>query len=168
MNKMVSSLGVMCLILLCSLQGKAVSCTLTNVQVLPDDTLATFSDTAPRDTCSLQGRVTDEEGKALPFVSVKVEGQLAGTMTNLDGRYTLSFQSADTVRITYRLMGYEPKTKSLTRPRGRLTWSVQLRESGTQMGELTVKEVRRQLGTTQELNTSDLRRLPSTSGNAVE
>lgn len=168
MNKMVSSLGVMCLILLCSLQGKAVSCTLTNVQVLPDDTLATFSDTAPRDTCSLQGRVTDEEGKALPFVSVKVEGQLAGTMTNLDGRYSFSFQSADTVRITYRLMGYEPKTKSLTRPRGRLTWSVQLRESGTQMGELTVKEVRRQLGTTQELNTSDLRRLPSTSGNAVE
>ena len=112
--------------------------------------------------------MTDEEGKALPFVSVKVAGQLAGTMTSLDGRYSFGFTSADTVRVTYRLMGYEMKTKVLTRPRGRLTWNVQLRESGIQMGELTVKEVRRQLGTTQELSAEDLRRLPSTSGNAVE
>ncbi|MBQ7495328.1 MAG: TonB-dependent receptor [Bacteroidaceae bacterium] len=126
------------------------------------------TDVAPQDTCSLQGRVTDEEGKALPFVSVKVAGQLAGTMTSLDGRYSFGFTSADTVRVTYRLMGYEMKTKVLTRPRGRLTWNVQLRESGIQMGELTVKEVRRQLGTTQELSAEDLRRLPSTSGNAVE
>lgn len=138
---------------------------------LARDTVQQAADTsvvAPRLVCTLTGRVTDEDGKALPFVTVKAQGQMAGTMTNLDGRYNFDFQVADTVRISYHLMGYEPKTKLLQRPSGKLTWNVQLRESGTQMGELTVKEVRRQLGTTQELSTQDLKRLPSTSGNAVE
>ena len=36
------------------------------------------------------------------------------------------------------------------------------------MGEVTVKEVRRQMNTTQHLNAENLKRLPSTTGNAVE
>ena len=36
------------------------------------------------------------------------------------------------------------------------------------MGEVTVKEVRRQMNSTQHLNAENLKRLPSTTGNAVE
>lgn len=125
---------------------------------------------AAQDTarCSLHGRVTDEDGKALPFANIRVEGRGVGTMTNLNGEYSIDFQTADSVRVKYTLMGFEPKEKVLLRPRGKLAWNVQLRQSGTQMGELVVSEVRRQMGQTQELSTQELKRMPSTTGNAVE
>ena len=119
-------------------------------------------------SCTLSGRVTDEDGKPLPLVAVKVEGQMAGGVTNLDGHYSFDFQSGDSVVVGYSLMGFERKKKVLVRPQGKLTWNVSLRSSGTDMGELTVTEVRRQMGSTQELSTENLKRMPSTSGNAVE
>ncbi len=121
-----------------------------------------------RTRCTLSGRVTDEEGHALPLVTVKVQGQAAGTMTNLDGHYSFEFSTADSVVVSYSLIGFEAKQKLLVRPQGKLSWNISLHSSGTQMGEVTVSEVRRQMGTTQDISTKDLRRLPSTSGNAVE
>ena len=120
------------------------------------------------DTVHLRGRVTDEEGKGLPFASVKVEGRAVGTMTTLQGEYSLNFLSDDSVVVKYSMMGFETKEKVMMRHKGRLVWNVQLRQGGTQMGEVVVSEVRRQMGTTQELNTKDIKRLPSTTGNAVE
>ena len=128
----------------------------------------TASVAQPATSCSISGRVIDEEGKPLPFVTVKAEGQMAGALTNLDGRYSFDFQTADSVVIAYSLIGYERKTKTLVRPTGKLTWNPTLRSNGTEMGEVVVKEVRRQMGSTQELTTKDLKRMPSTSGNAVE
>ena len=124
--------------------------------------------TPSRVTCSLRGHVTDEDGKALPFVTVKVEGQAAGAFTNVNGDYSFDFFSADSIVVNYSMMGYERKQKVLIRPQGKLVWNVQLHTAGTEMGELVVKEVRRQMGSTQELTTKDIKRLPSTSGNAVE
>lgn len=136
------------------------------------------SEVAAPDTvrCKLRGKVTDDEGKGLPFANVRVEGRntdgrrTAGTatMTNLQGEYSIDFQSADSVTIKYSLIGFDAKEKVLLRPRGQLVWNVQMRQSGTQMGELVVSEVRRQMGTTQELSTQELKRMPSTTGNAVE
>ena len=116
----------------------------------------------------LNGRVLDDEGRGLPFVTVKVSGHLLGTATNLQGNYSLRLPPADSVVVTYSMMGYEQKQKLFTRPQGRLVWNVTLRTSGTEMQEVTVKEVRRQMGSTQEISTKDLKRLPSTTGNAVE
>ena len=118
--------------------------------------------------CTISGRVLDEEQKPLPFVTVKASGQAAGSVTNLSGQYSFDFQTGDTVLITYSLIGYEKKEKLLVRPRGKLTWNVTLHSSGQEMGEVVVSEVRRQMGSTQELSTQELKRLPSTSGNAVE
>ena len=122
---------------------------------------------APK-SCHLSGRVIDEDQKPLPFVTVKVEGQMAGSVTGFDGKYSFDFDTADSVVINYTLIGYEKKTKVLQRPQGKLTWNVTMRNSGTEMGEVVVSEVRRQMGFTQEVTTKDLKRMPSTTGNAVE
>ena len=140
-------------------------------QEQPDSVATVISDTtatAPRVSCSISGRVVDEDQKPLPFVTVKVEGQVAGAVTNLDGHYSFDFQSADSVVINYSLIGYEKKSKTLMHPQGKLVWNVTMRSGGTDMSELVVKDVRRQMGTTQELTTEDIKRMPSTSGNAVE
>ncbi len=119
-------------------------------------------------SCSISGRVIDEDQKPLPFVTIKVAGQMAGAVTGFDGKYSFSFESADTVVLNYTLIGYEKKSKILMRPQGKLVWNVTMRNSGTEMGEVVVSEVRRQMGSTQELTTKDLKRMPSTTGNAVE
>ena len=145
------------LLLLC-----AATATAQDATGVPDTTVQVST------SCHLSGRVIDEDQKPLPFVTVKVEGQMAGTMTTIDGKYSFDFQTADSVVVHYTLIGFEKKTKVLVRPQGKLTWNVTLRNSGTDMGEVVVSEVRRQMGSTQELSTKDLKRMPSTSGNAVE
>ncbi|MBQ7443661.1 MAG: TonB-dependent receptor [Bacteroidaceae bacterium] len=142
---------------------------LTNVGAKPIASPAA-QDTIQADTAHvvLTGRVTDDDGEGLPLATVRIQGRADGTVTSLQGTYSLSFATADTVTVVYSMMGYDPKRKTLTRPRGRLVWNVSLHASGRAMEELTVTDVRRQMGSTQEITTEPLRRLPSTTGNAVE
>lgn len=116
---------------------------------------------------TLTGQVRDEEGDGIPFATVRVEGQ-AGVVAAADGRYTLTFQTADSVTVLYNMIGYEARRKTFLRPAGRLTWSPTLRDKSRELSEVTVAEVRTEMSTTQQLNTSELRRMPSTTGNAVE
>lgn len=116
----------------------------------------------------LKGRVTDPDQSPIPFVMVVAEGRGAGATTGLDGTYQFEFESADSVVITYSLIGYEKRRRVLKNPQGDLTLSIVMKEDGKTMSEVTVKDVRRQMGQTQELNTKDLKRMPSTTGNAVE
>ena len=116
----------------------------------------------------LSGRVIDEEQNPVLFAVVKVEGQAAGTTTDLQGRYKLEFHTADTVTISFSMIGYATKTRKLFRPRGDLRLNITMETQSIDMGEVTVKEVRRQMNSTQHINTENLKRLPSTTGNAVE
>ena len=116
----------------------------------------------------LSGRVIDDEQNPVLFAVVRVEGQAAGTTTDLQGRYKLEFSTADTVVVSFSMLGYETKKRTLIKPRGDLRLNVTLQTQRIDMGEVTVKEVRRQMNATQHLNAENLKRLPSTTGNAVE
>ena len=116
----------------------------------------------------LSGRVIDDEQNPVLFAVVRVEGQAAGTTTDLQGRYKLEFSTADTVVVSFSMLGYETKKRTLIKPRGDLRLNITLQTQRIDMGEVTVKEVRRQMNTTQHLNAENLKRLPSTTGNAVE
>ena len=116
----------------------------------------------------LSGRVIDDEQNPVLFAVVRIEGQAAGTTTDLQGRYKLEFNTADTVVVSFSMLGYETKKRTLIKPRGDLRLNVTLQTQRIDMGEVTVKEVRRQMNATQHLNAENLKRLPSTTGNAVE
>lgn len=116
----------------------------------------------------LKGKVVDDEQSPVSFATVRVEGQPIGTTTDLNGQYKLSFHTADSVVILYSMMGYEKRRRVLKKPVGNMTLNIVMQQSGKDMSEVTVAETRRQLGQTQELNTKDLKRMPSTTGNAVE
>ena len=116
----------------------------------------------------LSGRVIDDEQNPVLFAVVRIEGQAAGTTTDLQGRYKLEFNTADTVVVSFSMLGYETKKRTLIKPRGDLRLNITLQTQRIDMGEVTVKEVRRQMNATQHLNAENLKRLPSTTGNAVE
>lgn len=115
----------------------------------------------------LKGRVVDEEGDPVPLCMVSAGG-LSTTTANMDGQYSLTFHTADSVVVTFRMMGFEEKRRVLRKPQGRLTLNVIMKSGSKEMQEVVVADSRRQMGTTQELSTKDLKRMPSTTGNAVE
>lgn len=122
---------------------------------------------AARAQYKLSGRVTDEKGEPLALVTVRVEGQGAAS-TNLEGRYQLSFHTADTVRVKFSMIGFQTRTKILRHPASDQVLSIQMKPMVLELGEAVVKDLARQMDGTQRLNGESLKRMPSTSGNAVE
>lgn len=116
----------------------------------------------------LKGRVLDEKNEPVSFCLIKVQGQAAGTTANINGEYKLSFHSADSVVITYQMMGYRKRSKVLRKPQGNLNMNIIMYEGGHELSEVEVREIRRQMGQDTQVNTSELGTMPSSTGNAVE
>ena len=89
----------------------------------------------------LKGRVIDEKNEPVSFCLIKVEGQTAGATADIDGRYKLSFNSADSVVITYKMLGYKSRKKVLKKPQGSLTLNIVMNNSSVDMGEVEIKEL---------------------------
>ena len=132
--------------------------------------MAAFSQEEQTDTAQvhLKGRVIDDKQEPVSMCIIKVEGQAAGTMADLEGQYKLSFHTGDSVVITYSMVGFVTRRRVLKKPKGNLTLNITMHEDGKLLGEVTVSDMRREMTTTQTLNKEELKRLPSTTGNAVE
>ncbi len=102
------------------------------------------------------------------MVIVRIEGQGIATTANLDGKYNISFHTADSVVVVYQMAGFNNRRRVLKKPVGELVLNIVMKSNDRQLSEVEVKETRRQLGQNQTLNTEELKRLPSTTGNAVE
>lgn len=101
----------------------------------------------------------------LATVSVIEQGKM--TMTNLKGEFSIQLRSADSVVVRFSMVGYKTKTRVLRRPRGKQTLLIQLYDDN-QLAGITVTEKKRQTGSTQQLETKDIKNTPSVTGNAVE
>ena len=123
---------------------------------------------AAQQKVKLSGRVMDEEQSPIIFATVKIKEQAAVATTDIDGKYAIEFNSADSVTVIFSMVGFERRERVLRNPSGDLRLTVTLRSESFSLGEVTVKETRRQMGTTQNINAENLKRLPSTTGNAVE
>lgn len=118
-------------------------------------------------TFTLQGRVTDSEMNPVELATVAVVQQGKMTMTNLKGEFSMKLQSSDSVVVRFSMVGYKTKTRVLRRPKGKQTLLIQLYDDN-QLAGVTVTEEKRQMGSTQKLDTKDMKNAPSVTGNAVE
>lgn len=118
-------------------------------------------------TFTLQGKVTDSNMIPVELATVSVIEQGKMTMTNLKGEFSIQLRSADSVVVRFSMVGYKTKTRVLRRPRGKQTLLIQLYDDN-QLAGITVTEKKRQTGSTQQLETKDIKNSPSVTGNAVE
>lgn len=58
---------------------------------------------------TVRGRVTDTNGDALAGVSVQVRDSQQGTVTNVDGNYTLSVENSQSA-LVFSYIGFDPQT----------------------------------------------------------
>lgn len=60
----------------------------------------------------ISGKITEENGEALPFANVYISGTTTGTTANLDGYYTIELKPG-TYDFTFRLVGYKIEHKRI-------------------------------------------------------
>lgn len=123
--------------------------------------------TVSAQTFTLQGKVTDNNMNPIELATVAVLKQGKVTMTNLKGEFSMQLHSSDSVVVRFAMVGYKTKTRVLRNPRGKQTLQIQLFDDNV-LSEVTVTEKKRQTGSTQQLETKDMKNTPSVTGNAVE
>lgn len=115
----------------------------------------------------LTGRVIDENGSPIELCTVACMAQGKVAMTDLNGKFSISLASKDSVVVRFSMVGYKTRTRTFHRPRGKLNIEVHL-PALDDLGEVVVTERRRQTTSTQRLDLKDAKGTPSTTGNAVE
>ena len=118
-------------------------------------------------TFTLHGKVTDDANNPLELATISVVSQGKVAFSNLRGDYTIDLMTADSVSVTFSMVGYQSKTRVLRKPRGPQTLNIQL-VSNNELDEVIITPRRRQTGQSEELDTKDMKNTPSVSGNAVE
>lgn len=117
---------------------------------------------------TLSGRVTDENGDPVELATVHIEKQLIGTMTDFNGRYSISASSSDSIVVVFSMVGYNTRKRVLRYPTGEITMNVTLPNTGYELGEVTITESRRQTSQTQQLTLENNRLMPDASGGSIE
>ena len=85
---------------------------------------------------SVDGTVTDEDGNAVPFVTVYVEGTTIGTTTNSEGNYHLELKDGFHT-VVFRYVGFKTEVRPLT-VEGKAVLDVVLKRVVFQLGEAQV------------------------------
>ena len=117
----------------------------------------------------IRGQVTDDKGSPIEVANIKVEGQAAGAVADLKGRYSFECAGGDTVVVVYSMIGYQTRKKVLRNPVDTVTLNVKLPAADYTLDGVEVVDEQRQLGGTQQIKTQKMMRLsPDASGNAVE
>lgn len=86
---------------------------------------------------SLNGKITDETNQPVPFAAIYIEGTTQGTLSNIDGEYSLKLSSGS-YRIVFQLMGYANRTETLVIGSDDVTLNVQLKSDGIKIADVTV------------------------------
>jgi TonB-linked SusC/RagA family outer membrane protein len=94
---------------------------------------------------TVSGTVTDDTNSALPGVNVLLQGTSTGTVTDVDGKYTISV-TGDNPALVFTSVGFESTTEAVN---GRSTIDVELMSDLQQLGEVVVTA----LGITKEKRT---------------
>ena len=131
-------------------------------------TLLHSQESTERGIVLIKGTVTDETGNPIEIANIWTPRQMKGTTTDLKGEYSLRLATADTIEITYSMIGYQTRRRILYKPTGVITMNIMLPHTNTSLQGVTIRETRRQTGSTQHLTQKQARLMPDASGGSVE
>ena len=118
---------------------------------------------------TFKGRVTDENHNPVEIASIGVLGEGKGTVADLNGYYSLTCESKDSLTLVYSMMGYQTRKRTFKNPTDTLIVNVTLPSLDISLQQVEVVEHEKQMGGTQKIDMpKKLRLQPSATGNAIE
>ena len=131
--------------------------------------LLTFSAEAIAQKVTFKGRITDENHNPVEVASVGVQGEAKGTVADLNGYYTLTCESRDSITLIYSMVGYQTRKRTFKNPTDTLIVNVTLPSMNISLQQVDVVDREKQMGSTQKIDLpGKLRLQPSASGSAIE
>lgn len=126
----------------------------------------------------LYGVVSDENGRPMDLVHVRLLRGSIGTLTDFKGNYELNVASSDTLRVIFTSLGYKrlervvntKQVKEDESGRRRLQLNVQMRVNESMLNdvEVTTRRQSSKGGDMEHLEVENVKNMRSASGNAVE
>lgn len=112
---------------------------LLSLSILLLCSLVTFSQTG-----TISGQVKDAEtGETLPFCSVFINNTTIATVTDMDGKYTLTGLEPGPLELGFSFMGYVAETRKVTvNPGGTLTVSLSMKPFAQELSDVEIKASR--------------------------
>ncbi len=89
---------------------------------------------------TISGNVADDKNLPLPGANIKIVGQPTGTITDMDGNFTLSTQSNPPLTIEISMAGYVTQSVAITAKNQRVT--AVLLEEETKLNEIVISASR--------------------------
>ena len=117
---------------------------------------------------TIKGRITNENHAPIEIANVSILGKPVGTIADLNGYYSLTCQSEDSLVVVYSMIGYQTRKRTFRNPTDTLIVNVMLPSMNLALQEVEVVDRERQMGGTQKLKADRLRLQPSASGNGIE
>ncbi|MBO4565240.1 MAG: carboxypeptidase-like regulatory domain-containing protein [Bacteroidaceae bacterium] len=132
-------------------------------------TLMVFVSAQAQQKVTIRGTIIDDDRLPLELAMVSIEGEsLVGTRADLKGRYELTCNSADSLVVVFSMVGYQTRKRVLMEPKDTLRLDVMLPRLGFELGQVEVKDVRRQTNTMTDVNLSDVKHMGNASGQGIE
>ena len=119
----------------------------------------------------LHGKVTPGDGdlsKPVEFAQIAVKGTAIGTLSDLEGKYSLSIPASDTITVVFHCVGFHDSTRQLIKPSGDVTLNVKLLPSSTVLDEVEVTEYRKQTDAMQRIDHQAYKLAADASGGNIE
>ncbi len=116
----------------------------------------------------IHGKITDNEGKPVEFATVRIGGTAIGTTSGLEGDYSLSCPSSDTITVHFSCIGYREENRKLIDAKGDITLNMRLQLNSEMLQQVEVTELKKQTGSVGTIDASELRKSPDVSGGSVE
>lgn len=89
---------------------------------------------------TISGSVTDSNNQPIPGANIKVVGDVAGAVTDAEGKFTLNSSKKLPFKIDISIVGYESKTENITSNNQKV--SVKLAPEETKLNEIVVSASR--------------------------
>ena len=118
---------------------------------------------------TFKGRITDENHNPVEVATIGVSGEAKGTVADLNGYYTLTCESKDSITLIFSMVGYQTRKRTFTNPTDTLTVNITLPSMNIALQQVDVVDREKQMGSTQKIEMpGKLRLQPSASGSAIE
>ena len=132
-------------------------------------TLMVFVCAQAQQKVTIKGTIVDDNRQPLELAMVSIEGEtLVGTRADLKGRYSLTCNSSDSLVVVFSMVGYQTRKRTLKEPKDTVQLDVMLPSLGIELGQVEIKDVRRQTNTMTDVNLSDVKHMGNASGQGIE
>ncbi len=116
----------------------------------------------------IKGTVIDDKKQPVELATVRIEGTAFGGVCDLKGRYRFVAESSDSMVVIASMVGHETRKRVLRNPTDSITLNLMLPALGYELGEVEVRDVRRQTNNMADVSIRDMRHMGNASGGGVE